>query len=333
MMKNLRNVYALTILSVFITVNAATVNGSDCGCSRDFTDSKSFESYIWDEPAKKFIEVLVRDINGQAVFEGDVIVGTTAEMKELAKAIKSSSTAETLTPESLGQRFQDLIKGHRNSRNPWKDNIVPYSLNSYLMRTGRQYRRNERLRKQVEDAIKLWADGTGLTFKDVTSENSPSDRRMIRFQRSKDGTCSWNTKSGIADILGGCVRHEIGHALGLAHEHTRSDRDDFVTVNRENIDNDHCSQFKPSTLSSRHIGAYDFASIMHYSPDEFSCNRKLTLTTVPPNRINRTNTISAGDFQAVRELQGIERPNVVSRDSFIVPYGYYFQCFVAQTER
>jgi hypothetical protein len=62
----------------------------------------------------------------------------------------------------------------------------------------------------------------------------------------------------------GTVLHEIGHALGLLHEHQRPDRDQFITIHRDRVD--------PSTVGNTDVidghftfGPYDMTSVMHYS--------------------------------------------------------------------
>ena len=60
------------------------------------------------------------------------------------------------------------------------------------------------------------------------------------------------------------VIHELAHALGFEHEHSRPDRDDYVTIMTENIQEKYKFAFrKYNTLDSHGIG-YDYGSIMHY---------------------------------------------------------------------
>jgi len=68
----------------------------------------------------------------------------------------------------------------------------------------------------------------------------------------------------------GSIIHELGHTVGLWHEHCRHDRDTFVTVDLDNIDNDSLQNFTIDSIADQptpttDIGDYDFGSIMHYS--------------------------------------------------------------------
>lgn len=64
------------------------------------------------------------------------------------------------------------------------------------------------------------------------------------------------------------IAHEIGHLLGMAHEHQRNDRDDFVTIHQDYICQSCCgggscgSQFE--LMPTETYGEYDFDSVMHY---------------------------------------------------------------------
>ena len=74
--------------------------------------------------------------------------------------------------------------------------------------------------------------------------------------------------------------HEIGHALGLYHEHTRQDRDDYITINFENIDIGRDGNFhKNPNYQEEIIDAvdYDLGSVMHYKNQFFSRNGQNTI--------------------------------------------------------
>ena len=89
-------------------------------------------------------------------------------------------------------------------------------------------------------------------------------------QFTEFGSNAWNR---------GTICHEIGHALGLIHEHQRSDRDSYVVILTNNIAGG-IGNF-PKLANSRNQGAYDFLSIMHYARNSLSLN-PATLDTIEP---------------------------------------------------
>ncbi|CAL4066137.1 unnamed protein product, partial [Meganyctiphanes norvegica] len=79
----------------------------------------------------------------------------------------------------------------------------------------------------------------------------------------------------------GIVTHELCHALGLYHEHQRSDRDEYLAINLDNIRVGYNSEFKKKRDEQFSI-PFDLTSIMHYSVKVFSKNEKKTLITKNP---------------------------------------------------
>ena len=71
----------------------------------------------------------------------------------------------------------------------------------------------------------------------------------------------------------GTVIHEVIHSLGFWHEHQRPDRDDFIDINFNNIQNDFKHNF--TVRAGDIITPYDFTSIMHYSPRAFNINSNI----------------------------------------------------------
>lgn len=76
----------------------------------------------------------------------------------------------------------------------------------------------------------------------------------------------------------GTVMHELMHAIGFQHEQCREDRDQYVRILEENIKEDLKHNFQIEDGVAR--SAYDYCSIMHYSANAFSKDKKNTIECV-----------------------------------------------------
>lgn len=68
------------------------------------------------------------------------------------------------------------------------------------------------------------------------------------------------------------ITHELGHVLGLRHEHQRIDRDSYIKINYENIQENMFFAFEKIESSMYNMEAYDYdlKSIMHYHEYDFA---------------------------------------------------------------
>ncbi|PIO67021.1 astacin, partial [Teladorsagia circumcincta] len=90
----------------------------------------------------------------------------------------------------------------------------------------------------------------------------------------------------------GTAAHELGHALGFFHTHSRHDRDQFITVDTENVKPDWLTQFTMQTVKTNYNYnlTYDYGSIMHYGATSASSNGKLTMV---PKDVMYTETLGS----------------------------------------
>lgn len=104
----------------------------------------------------------------------------------------------------------------------------------------------------------------------------------------------------------GATIHEIGHAMGLFHEQTRHDRDEWVKILWENIEPANRFNFeKHSRTVGADIGPYDFKSIMHYGPKAFSANGKETIVALDGTQfVEQREGLSDGDLAGIRAMYG-----------------------------
>jgi astacin len=82
--------------------------------------------------------------------------------------------------------------------------------------------------------------------------------------------------SGCGEL--GIVLHELGHALGMAHEQSRPDRDQSVTIHWQNVQQGYEGQFEVDADAYTDQD-YDYTSVMHYGSTSFSKNGQPTITT------------------------------------------------------
>ncbi|TWW69179.1 Low choriolytic enzyme [Takifugu flavidus] len=100
----------------------------------------------------------------------------------------------------------------------------------------------------------------------------------------------------------GNLCHEIMHALGLHHEHTREDRDQYVTIEWEHILKGKEKNFSIKKGNTLNL-PYDLKSIMHYGEWFFSKDGKRTLSPKTSERdIGQRERLSKLDIQRLNKL-------------------------------
>ena len=230
------------------------------------------------------------DVDGMALFEGDIAIGRTEDVKAATDgardAVASGDPAVAFGVGITGSQFR------------WPNCQIPYEIDPALPNQAR-----------VTDAIAHWEQKTPFRFPLRTAANAGSYPNYVRF--GDQGGC-WSylgMQGGQQPIsLGsGCSTgnaiHEIGHTVGLWHEQSREDRDLFVTINWANIQAGMAAQFNQHITDGDDLGAYDYGSIMHYPRTAFSANGQETITPTDANaQIGQRTGLSAGDIAAVAQM-------------------------------
>ena len=102
-----------------------------------------------------------------------------------------------------------------------------------------------------------------------------------------------------ACLVTGTIQHEFMHALGFYHTHMRPDRDDYVTINEENIKEGGHGNFKKVVNGDTLGTQYDYGSVMHYGAYQYSKNNEPTIDA-NGNAIGQRKKVSSGDRLMIR---------------------------------
>lgn len=230
-----------------------------------------------------------------AVFEGDIILGSTAEVehryREYAETFEQSATSVSEASAKIIRRATQIQLGNVDPR--WPGGKVPYVIEPTFP-----------IPMRVHDAIQQWEMHTHVRFPKRTNESN-----YIVFKRAEGCSSAIGRQGGpqpvsISDgATHGNVMHEIGHVLGLWHEHSRERRDEFIKINIANVIDRFRLNFDQKVADGDDFGEYDYDSIMHYSWNAFAKDPEYPTIIVPDGRkIGQRDHLSAGDIAAIKSI-------------------------------
>ena len=167
-------------------------------------------------------------------------------------------------------------------------------------------------------AIRHWHDHTSIRFVPHGGETDyVLIKRLPGRSVSDVGRRGGEQKVQLDDETPwGKVAHELGHVVGLWHEHCRNQRDDWIHIDLGNVAKKDRPNFFQNSVADvptpmTDLGGYDYGSLMHYGPKDCALYKEdpvLTAKKPLPEGVvmGQRESLSAGDIAAVEEMYANE---------------------------
>ncbi|KAL5583821.1 hypothetical protein FOVSG1_015392 [Fusarium oxysporum f. sp. vasinfectum] len=230
--------------------------------------------------------------------------------------IFNRSEIEAMSLEKRGS--MDAYQLWDSAEIPYILQSLPHDLSDSIRSAMREWEQSTCIRFLPKTTQSAWANfkkyDDGCFARGLGSPGSGERIVNLDYPNAWEKIFSFGTYK--ACLEAGTPAHELGHLIGLTHEHQRPDRDQYIRILTDRIEKDSLDQFTIDTTADVHV-PFDYNSVMLYDTKAFaktnaltpisgSKSLKHTMETITDKEIDPWGSPTANDFKAVNDAYKCE---------------------------